>query len=85
LNLVGVRKKEEIGRYLQGFKDSLFSDSKENPGRIIWLETKARELYTGNTPGAIKPPELKEFAKILIEIQLLKKNILKFKDDLQEK
>jgi len=51
---------------------------------VTWLERKAQELYSGNSP-AIKAEDLKEFASIVIEIQIMKKNLLKFKDELQER
>jgi hypothetical protein len=37
-----------------------------------------------DNPNAIKTDELKEIAKILLEIQIMKKSFIKFKDDLQD-
>jgi hypothetical protein len=66
------------------FKECLLSKDKES--RVKWLEEKARSIYAylkeGMPPAPISFDDLKEFSKILIEIQLLKKNIAKFEDEL---
>ena len=84
LTCVDLEKKQDINKTLNEFKESLLSKDKES--RVKWLEEKARSIYAyleeGMPPAPISFDDLKEFSKILIEIQLLKKNIAKFEDEL---
>ena len=82
LSILERKKKDEINEALQQFKDKLFQ-SETSEGRVAWLKKRANELNQAS-PNPIKTDELKEVAKILLEIQILKKSFIKFKDDLQE-
>lgn len=94
LNLLTAKKKSEVNTYLANLRDALFYERTDNAdtkqeGRLVWMQKRARERYSAvdskNVAAKITDDDLKEISKILIEIQLMKKYLLQFKDEIQIK